>query len=84
MPLVQAKSPLTTLVFSPNSVGGGVSLGLRLSTLEQLDVGSVAKVSWHIERKCVANRLWWLSTFCFLAEGVVHDMNNGNLIRRRS
>lgn len=39
----QGKGPLTTLVFGPNSEGGGVSFGLRLSTLEQLDMGSVAK-----------------------------------------
>ena len=36
--------PLTTLVFGPNSGGDGVSFGLRISTLAQLDVGSVTKV----------------------------------------
>ena len=32
----------------------------------------------------MANRLRRLSTFDFLVEGVVHDVNNGNLIRSKS
>ena len=71
---------MTTRLFGPNSGGVGSRYGLRLSTLEQLDVGSVAKVVWDMERKRVANRLWRHSTFDFLDEGVVHDRNNGNSI----
>ena len=34
-----------------------------------------------MERKRVANRLWRISSFYFLAEGVVHERNNGNFFK---
>ena len=36
-----------------------------------------------IQRKRVTNCLWRISTFYILAEGVVHDRNNGIFIRSK-